>query len=1566
MGSVSPPNVSSLSTTDSTYPRVRLAKLNAHWPSTEVKFDRTTGEFTKWSIRLEIFLQQSGLDRYIFGKAERLVTEPDRVTEPVAHANWLSNNDLIIGVIRAAISDAEQEDLNTDGSAKECYDALKARAHREGPVKQVALIREALLTYVPVSEPLDATARKICDLVDRAFAIGTIDKDLLKCIALLNSINDKSFESVQTQVSRGLADASATKPYASADIRKLFQTIDSLATLSKSPVDTALAAKHAHNHGPGQLCCTVCFGAGQPCRGHTKEWCIRPGGGMAGKTIEESVNARRATRGGGKPTGNSKTASGNGTKNNIAVKGLDGQAYVVDISHLQKLQLDSNNVNVPKTSEFAGIASSGTNSTEFFEYHGFMAVDESLNDTHTSIDWAIHANLHLEAALTSTGTKLFNQKISMPSASLLEKPFYIDSGATVHISPYQSDFFNLQPIPPRPVKGVGGSSIQAVGIGTIRLQVHDQTEIVLENALYIPNSTVRLISVSALAIGAGVSVKFDQAGVTIIDSKNKETALASGPLIPGHRLYTLNMQATLAEHALITQRSPDLTTWHWRLGHANYQTIVTMARAGILPGTLSISPPTQPKCDLCILGKQTKSLVPKVQEDGHRAMKKLQIVWIDLAGPMHVQSRTGSRYIMDIVDDFSNMPWSIPLKSKSDALAALQAWERARYLETGQHVGTYHTGHDGELTSHEAKNWLKSIGSKHEFGAPYMSEHMGRIERMHRTLQGKARTMRIAAKCPDNLWDEFYLTAAHLHAKTGTKSLNGRTPFEMWYDRIPDYSYMREIGCRAFILIQNEYNPKLNARGIECILIGYGQNSKTYRCYEPKSRKIYESYHVRFLERHDGDITLAESHTIRNQESGPTSIDQIQRISTPTPPIIYSDDDDDIRVQTNPIENTVINAGMQPEVNVPPAAAIELPVAPVEPRRSSHIPVPSAKTRPENHPMTQLECAVQESREAGERLRLARAERQRGVAAAENAPDLPENQAEAPNIDGNDQPPEEPDLANITTMEEIEHLLAAVEALSDPITLEADDEPRTWKEAQESADARQWEEAYREELRSLKEMGVYQLVPREDVPSGHKVQKGRPVFKIKRDENGKAVRFKVRLVFKGYEQVYGKDYTKTTSPTARMESWRVLLHIAATKGWDATQIDVKTAFLYGLLPDDEVQYMQQPNGFEEAGKETWVWCLVRGLYGMKQASRIWNHTVNDNMLLWEFTRLACESCVYYRSSDSGTVIAALHVDNFLSIASSKAENDRFKEQLRTVWTISNLGLPRFVVGIAVERDRDKNIVRLSQTALIDKIISQFGQADAAPVSLPMDLGLKLRRVDRLSLPQNEQLTLQKTLYRPLIGCLLYLAISTCPDIAYAVQQLSQFVDTYSTIHWNVALRLVQYLKGTRDLKLVLGRAEQGINLVGFTDSNWANCLDTRRSVGGYAWSLGSGAISWAAHKQKTITASSCKAEYMAAFESAQECIWLRSLLKGIGHAEAASHATPILCDNNAAINLSEDPTLHSCVKHVDIKYHFLRERVQSDEICIRYINTKYNVADLFTKALPGPLFICLCTLLGLK
>ena len=192
-----------------------------------------------------------------------------------------------------------------------------------------------------------------------------------------------------------------------------------------------------------------------------------------------------------------------------------------------------------------------------------------------------------------------------------------------------------------------------------------------------------------------------------------------------------------------------------------------------------------------------------------------------------------------------------------------------------------------------------------------------------------------------------------------------------------------------------------------------------------------------------------------------------------------------------------------------------------------------------------------------------------------------------------------------------------------------------------------------------------------------------------------------------------------------MESWRIILHITTSLDWDIQQVDIETAFLYGLLPNDETQYMEQPVGFEEAGKEDWVWKLEQSLYGMKQSGRIWNQTLNDSMISWGFQRLIPDYCIYYQNQDGCIVITVVHVDDFLLVSSQKEENDAFKHQMRTKWELSDLGEACLCVGIAIKWDCSTCSIYLSQTALIDKLVAQFGQKDANPATIPMEPGLKL-------------------------------------------------------------------------------------------------------------------------------------------------------------------------------------------------------------------------------------------------
>ena len=313
---------------------------------------------------------------------------------------------------------------------------------------------------------------------------------------------------------------------------------------------------------------------------------------------------------------------------------------------------------------------------------------------------------------------------------------------------------------------------------------------------------MRLILVSTLARNSQIIAHFDET-TCWITNKSTGSTIARGSLLPKKNLYSLDLLSPHAKHTLTISHAPDLSTWHRWLGHANYQAVKEMAKSSLIPGMPTIFPlGNLPKCEFCALGEQTKTPVPKKCKEGpgHRATRTLEKVWVDLSG-QYLRSHTGNEYIMDIVDDFTSQLWLIPLKNKDDSFLELQAWEQAHKSETNQKVGMYITD-QGELKSDKMREWLKSRGTDQRFTAPDTSTHIGQVERMHWTLMAKAYTMQIYAGCPPYLWDEFYLTAAHLHSKTLTCSLEGGiTPWEKYHGSKPDYSYMHEIGCHVFVLI---------------------------------------------------------------------------------------------------------------------------------------------------------------------------------------------------------------------------------------------------------------------------------------------------------------------------------------------------------------------------------------------------------------------------------------------------------------------------------------------------------------------------------------------------------------------------------------------------------------------------------------------------------------------------------------------------------------------------------------------------------------------------------------------
>lgn len=450
-------------------------------------------------------------------------------------------------------------------------------------------------------------------------------------------------------------------------------------------------------------------------------------------------------------------------------------------------------------------------------------------------------------------------------------------------------------------------------------------------------------------------------------------------------------------------------------------------------------------------------------------------------------------------------------------------------------------------------------------------------------------------------------------------------------------------------------------------------------------------------------------------------------------------------------------------------------------------------------------------------------------------------------------------------------------------------------------------------------------------------------------------RYKARIVVKGFSQIEGIDFDEIFSPVVRFETVRLVLALCALEDWHITGLDVKNAFLYGEL--DEEIYMEQPQGFKAKGQEHKVWRLKKALYGLKQAALAWWKALSESMEVLGFTRLTSDAGIFVcRQKDGSIVIAIIYVDDALFVGANKVQIRKLKAQFMERWECRDLGdNSQEFLRMRIRRELKK--IHLDQVSYLDKVLARFGMTNAHSAPTPLPAGFK--PIDNKA-PVNPEL---RSEFQSIIGSLLYLMLGTRPDIAYAVTKLSKFAANPSKEHRDKALYICRYLVGTRNYSLVLDGTKNA-GLEAFTDSDWGGDLGDRVSITGYFFKLANAAISWTSRTQKSVALSSTEAEYMALSDCSRQAIWIRNLLIEIGYEHFG--AVPIAGDNQGSIFIGSNPVQDRRTKHIDIRYHFIRQTIQDGKVELSYIPGAENPADMFTKNLGETLFTKFREHLGLE
>ncbi|CAJ2647569.1 unnamed protein product [Trifolium pratense] len=481
-----------------------------------------------------------------------------------------------------------------------------------------------------------------------------------------------------------------------------------------------------------------------------------------------------------------------------------------------------------------------------------------------------------------------------------------------------------------------------------------------------------------------------------------------------------------------------------------------------------------------------------------------------------------------------------------------------------------------------------------------------------------------------------------------------------------------------------------------------------------------------------------------------------------------------------------------------------------------------------------------------------------------------------------------------------------------------------------------WRCAMKEELDSIESNHTWELV---DLPYRKRAIDVKWVYKLKVNSKGEITRHKARLVAKGFLQREGIDYGEVFAPVTRMETIRLVTAIANINDWPMYQMDVKSAFLNG--PIDEEVYVAQPPGFKVKNQESKVYRLKKALYGLKQAPRAWNKRMDKFLIEIGFEKCVTEHGVYVKKSDTkGIIVMCLYVDDLLITGSNDSYIGEFKSDLKKEFEMTDLGHMTYFLGI--EFVRTKQGILMHQSKYASEILKKFDMDKCNSALSPAEPRLQL------SSSENEN-DIDPTLYRKIIGSLRYLC-NTRPDLTYSVGIVSRFMERPKTSHLTAVKRILRYVKGTLGVGILFPASDRNkqCKLVGYTDSNWCGDIEDRKSTAGYIFYFGEAPISWCSKKEPVVALSSCEAEYIAASLSTCQAIWLKNLIEELSQDKCESVTLRI--DNVSAINLAKNPISHGKSKHIELRFHYLREQVNNGNLCLDYCKSEDQLADLLTKA----------------
>jgi len=1057
----------------------------------------------------------------------------------------------------------------------------------------------------------------------------------------------------------------------------------------------------------------------------------------------------------------------------------------------------------------------------------------------------------------------------------------VDGGATSHYWKNPSMFISIKACK-TPIKTAKeGEVIWSEGIGNVLLKTRNNAgeivDLLLKKVLYVPTATCSLISVVALRADGRQTIypEPDHGGVCRAGIYNCRTGLKSPDqaialILLGNLCYI----QIFPEHQLSrSNRKENLwIKWSKRLGHASISTLRAMAKTCDGLEDLKLAPiPRNYVSTESRMGKIVNLDVPKPVTK--RAAQPMEVIHMDLKGPMASPSFLGHKYVIVYVDDHSHFSWLSFIQSKSEVFDQIKRF----FADTALIRKNFpwcclRCDNAGENTSDLMRSWLVDKGIRLETSTPHEPWQNGRVESHIGHLSNIARTIMISSGLKGAFWARAFSYANDVSNVQPRASMS-MTPYEVIYDHKPNVTNFQPFGieCWVYVRAEQRKDRALDRRGEPAIYLGRGTIDKIccHVCYVfnkgvPSRETIVFTNNVVF------------GHTFPMNQQGldvPLSHDVAPR---------------DGLLYVHSVETSMIA-----EVIAQDASDFIVTLRSGRERRMSkrcfidHL-LQHDLSSPDFE-VSEVLRRVQNCFHALDDLRIIEA-----------------------------------------------HALVAT---SDVVTGSAD--PRNYHEAMSHPAARHWKNALRVEMDGLFARNVFSVV---DTPSDQTILGTTVVYKTKRDPADGSMTFKARLCLRGDQQKEGVDYfkNKTYSAVLNSRETRIIYALTPVNGWNLSSADIAQAFTYGEL--DVPLYCYPPPGyFCPSGK---VLKLNNALYGCIQASACFKKCYTDFLKIEGFQPVNDAETMFKKQKGKSFLLTAIYVDDSLNSNNDQSMFREFRKKFEKKFKIKTCDQVDSFLGVRVLHDPVKKCLTIHQRHYIEACLQKFNLADCKGVNTPM-VDCRLSAKDQ---PDHVDSTMQ-SIYREMVGSLLFIASWTRPDIAFAVSELSRFISNPGSVHLTAAKRVFRYLKQTISdgITYRLGIDEFPVNILwGFVDSDWAGCPDTRRSTSGFVFILNGAAISWKSKRQSTVALSTAEAEYVSASSMVQEVIYLRKLLANLGFPQTSP--TVIFADNETCIAWSEGSIGGSeRAKHLDLRVHFLREAVEAGHIVLRKIDTKLNCSDLLTK-----------------